>query len=244
MRLSRWLLAAALAALCPLVAADAPLLVQFDPENSPFMYLAPGTKDGAAGLYPGIIQEAFKRMGVAVTLKAIAWKQALADADAGKAGIGGIYKNDERVKKYEYSEALFAERILAYSSKSHRVTELKDGMTVGVQSGWSYGSKFDSERKAGKYKVVEGTDLTNFKALDEGKVDVVLAAPETATKALGANLEKNYTAIATPVTLNQTFLIFPKNMNKADLIAKFNAVLAAMKADGTVRKIVQGELAK
>lgn len=244
MRAFRWLLTAALAALYPLMAADAPLLVQFDAENPPFMYLAAGTKDGAAGIYPGIIQEAFKRMNMPVTLKAVPWKQATADADASKAGIGGIYKNDERVKKYDYSEFIFAERLLAYTNKKQKLTELKEGMTVGVIAGWSYGTKFDADRKAGKYKVVEGNDLSNFKALDEGKIDVAIAAPETAAKLLGANLEKNYTAIATPVTLNQTFLIFPKGMNKGALITQFNAVLAAMKADGTIRKIVQTEQTK
>lgn len=77
-------------------AAD-PIVVGVDAENPPFMSSVAGK---AAGLYPAIIAEALQTAGVAAKLEAKPWKRCIADMDDGSAGVGGIYKNEERLKKW------------------------------------------------------------------------------------------------------------------------------------------------
>ena len=87
-----------------LVAAPAPLqareTIAFDEADPPFMFVADGKP---AGLYPMLVAEAAQRAGIEVELASMPWKRALAEIDAGKAGIAGIYRNGERLKKYDFS---------------------------------------------------------------------------------------------------------------------------------------------
>jgi ABC-type amino acid transport substrate-binding protein len=113
-------------------ATNSGIVIAVDSGNAPFMYEKSGQ---AAGLYPDLLQEAFKRMGIAASIKAYPWKRALVLGERGEAGIGGIYKTDARVKIYDYSAPLFSEKILIYVKKGsgfefNTVNDLK-GKTLG-----------------------------------------------------------------------------------------------------------------
>mgnify|MGYP003339158857 CR=1 FL=1 len=103
-----------IALLCGLVVlgwstwAAAKDLVLFDEANPPYMY---GSEGKAVGIYPALLAEAFKRAGIEVECQAGPWKRDLAGLDAGANGVGGIYKNAERLLKYDYSDKLFDEVI-------------------------------------------------------------------------------------------------------------------------------------
>jgi polar amino acid transport system substrate-binding protein len=158
------------------------LIIAVDSGNAPFMY----EKDNqAAGLYPLLIQDAFKRMSVAATVEAYPWKRALAMGESGEVGIGGIYKTETRLKIYDYSAPLFSEKLLIYVKKGNgfefnSVNDL-EGRTLGVMSGWSYGDTFDQAKAQGLFKVQEvSTDAANFEKLLLGRVDGVVAIELTA----------------------------------------------------------------
>ena len=44
-------------------------------------------------------------------MEAKPWKRRLADMDSGVVGVGGIYKNEERIKRYGFSEPIFVEKM-------------------------------------------------------------------------------------------------------------------------------------
>lgn len=226
-------------------AAD-PVVVSVDAENPPFMF----GKDGkAAGIYPQIISLAFAKLGVPVTLEAKPWKRALAEIDEGKAGVGGIYKNDERAQKYDFSEPILTENTAVYFNKSKpvdfkSVADLK-GKRVGVIRGWSYGDEFDAARKAGSITADEVTsDKVNFQKLAEGRVDVVLAIEEAGKAVIKAEklsaVEQGKVFLAS----NKAHLAFAKSAKQTELLAKFNKVIADMKQDGTLEKVMVTELSK
>lgn len=222
-------------------------LIQIDQADPPFMYAEGGAP---AGLYPAIVAQAFSRMGVAVGIDAVPWKRALAAADSGSAGIAGIYKNSERLAKYDFSRPFYLERLGVYSrGGALAYAKLQDlyGKTVGVIAGWSYGDEFDAAVKAGKIRVeaVSG-DEGNMRKLALGRVDAVLAIVESAELSLrklglAAEIRRAPAFLAS----YEVHLAFAKSAGKAELLARFDDALRGMKADGSfdslVAKLIAGE---
>jgi polar amino acid transport system substrate-binding protein len=220
--------------------------IMFDASNPPFMYGEEGGK--VLGIYPAILSEAFKRMGVPLETMAVPWKRAISAIDEGSAGVGGIYKNEERLKKYDYSDKLFDEVILVYVKKASPF-DYKDvgslsGKRVGVLRGWSYGDDFDGSVKANKITVDEAeNDAQNFSKLAAGRIDAVLAIKESGDVILSdPGIAEKVIALPTPLSSSPSFLAFNKSSGKGDLLVKFNAALAQMKSDQSMDKLVKSIL--
>lgn len=241
--LGRWLRAVplVLAMLVPASSrAQAPFPVDVDSGNPPFMF---GTPAQAEGLYPELIVAAFERMKRPVQVSAKPWKRALAELDIGIAAVAGIYKTDERVRKYDFSDPLFTERIAVYYNVTRPVhfKELQDlyGKRVGVLLGWSYGDAFDRARNEHKFVVEEVySDSQNFDKLAQGRVDAVLAIEQ-----VGAMQLRNirFSAIErSPAVLVEktTHLAIPRQMNTGGLLTEFNQAMQDLRKDGTYARIL------
>ena len=220
------------------------LVVDVDDANPPFMY----AKDGKpSGIYPQFIEAAFKHMNQPVVISAKPWKKDIEEADAGVAGIAGIYRNPDREKKYDYSDRIFMERISVFFSKAApvayaRIEDLK-GRKVGVIRGWSYGDDFDNARKANLLVAEEAeSDEANFVKLESHQLDAVVAITESGTGLM--TKYKNVGFSATPVSANPTFLIFAKSANEKALLKQFDQAIKDMQASGELKKLVAAALAK
>jgi polar amino acid transport system substrate-binding protein len=228
----------------PLAQAAGGLTIDVDEANPPFMYAQAGK---AAGIYPAIVEAAFKHMNVPVTIDAKPWKRDLEEADAGQAGVAGIYKNAEREKKYDYSDRIFVERISVFYNKKapinySQIGDLK-GKKIGAIRGWSYGDDFDNARKANAFTVDEADgDEASFKKLDAHELDAVVAITEAGSALLPKFKEVGFSA--TPVSANPTFLIFAKSANQKELLQKFNDTIKSMQASGEMKQLVAASLAK
>ena len=231
-----------LATACAFGAASAQeLLVNVDDANPPFMFARDGR---AAGVYPVLMAAVFKEMNAEVLISPKPWRRALSEIDAGSAGLGGIYKNSERLKRYDYSEPMFVERVSLYALRSDTsryagVADLK-GKRVGVIRGWSYGDDFDEARRAGVMVVEEvNSDAQNFSKLAAGRLDVVLAIVEAAEPQLRTH---RTVQLAGSMAENPTYLAFNKSAGMQAFIERFNAALSRMKKSGAVSRIVTEEL--
>lgn len=220
--------------------AQTELLINFDAANPPFMY---GSSNQAEGLYPELIGAVFHQMGRPVSLAAKPWKRALGELDLGIAGVGGIYKTEDRLKKYDFSEPLFVERIVVYynhdKAVNYRMLSDLYGKRVGILLGWSYGDKFDNARKAGKIIVEEVyADTQNFDKLVQGRVDAVLAIEQVGSSLMreprNASVGKSLVFLAE----NPTHLAFNKQMHVEALLSAFNRALNEIKKNGTYTQIV------
>lgn len=226
-------------------AAD-PSVVCVDAENPPFMSSVAGK---AAGLYPALIAEAFQTAGQSVQLDAKPWKRCIADMDDARTGVGGIYKNEERLKKYDFSEQIFVEKMAVFSTKARKleftgVTSLI-GKRVGVMRGWSYGDEFDKAAKEGKITAEEvNSDAQNFQKLSAGRLDAVLAIDEAGATLLKGGHYADVEKSSKYLFENPTFLAFNKSAKQTDVLSKFNKAIDDMRKNGKLGKLASAELSK
>lgn len=213
-----------------------PVVIGFDEGNYPFMYDQGGKP---AGIYPALVSAAFERMGVSLSESVKPWARVLAEAETGGAGVGGLYKNSEREKKYDFSSPIYEEKILVYVSDNQKfvyntIDDLND-KTIGVMHGWSYGDAFDRAKAAHKFRVEEvNNDEQNLQKLMAGRVDAVLGAVQSLDDSIAKLVRANkVVALKKPLTVNNTYIAFPKLTNQKDLLKRFDAAIASMKTDGT-----------
>lgn len=222
------------------------LAVCVDSDNPPFMYQAEGK---AAGLYPALITAAFHPLGEAVKVEAKPWKRCLSDTDEGRAATAGIYKNEERLKKYDYSEPIFVEKMAVYFNQARPLafTGVADlfGKRIGVIRGWSYGDDFDKAVKEGRIAVEDvKSDAQNFQKLMAGRVDAILAIAEAGAMHLKSGQYTRLQRSNRFLFENPTFLAFNKGALQSELLARFNQSLDDMKKSGKFDRIVSSELSQ
>lgn len=223
-----------------------PTRINVDSENAPFMSAQEGKP---SGVYPAVLIAAFARIKQPLVLETKPWKRALLELDQDKAGIGGIYKNDERNAKYDFSEPILTENIVIYfnTDKPIDFKTLADlnGKRVGVIRGWSYGNAFDAARKDGKFTTEDVVnDRANFLKLAHGRLDAVLAVREAGKMVINAEKLTNIDQSKAFLASNQAHLAFNKSAKQTELLAQFSQAIAQMKQDGTLDRIVNEELAK
>lgn len=199
--------------------------IAVDSENPPFMFQK---NNSAEGLYPRLIKKLFANLPYDVKIEALPWKRALYLLDEGKVAVAGIYKNNERLKKYEYTDQIFVEKILIYAQKNKAIhfdsiTDLKN-YKIGVIRGWSYGQEFDDAVTRGLISIEENnSDQLNFKKLVIGRLDAVIAVEESAKLALKrSEFAASVRALDKPLTVNATYIAFKKQNTNNALIKAIN----------------------
>ncbi len=220
------------------------LLINFDEAHPPYMQDDSGQ---VRGIYPALVAAAFARINTPVRLEAKPWARAIRELDGGTAGLGGIYKNAERLKKYDYSEALLVETITVYVHKDRSLayTQLGDlfGKRVGVMRGWSYGDAFDQGRTGGLIQAESvSSDEQNFQKLERGRIDALLAIGDSVAPLLAAY--PNIRASGPPLIQAPAFLAFAKEANLAPLLRRFDQAIRDMKASGEFHQILSAELSR
>lgn len=203
-----------------------------------------GHQKYAFGLYPKLIQKIFDRLNQPIEIKALPWKRALKTMDKESIGIAGIYKNKQRIQRYDYSQPFYDESLLIYVRKGQEFEfwDLDDlaGKTIGLNSGWSYGEKIDLAVKNGIFKGEEAlNNMLNFRKLVRARVDGIIVDKVAALIVIdNENISDKVVQLKIPVSINPVYTAFPKKTNKKGLINAINYELSNMKADGTFKTII------
>jgi polar amino acid transport system substrate-binding protein len=224
------------------------IVIAVDQANPPFMY-RDGQTGIASGFYPLLITAVFKRAGIPVSVVAYPWKRALTLGESGETGIGGIYDNEQRRHIFDYSDPLYTEKVVIYTRKGqplfYKNIDSLNGKRIGVIRGWSYGDSFDQARAKGRFVIDESvSDVMNFqKLIARNEIDAILTidkSGEKCVKEIGAQnkVEKE------KINLSEltTHIVFAKKLNRKAVINDLNKALAAIKSDGTYRKIERESL--
>lgn len=223
-------------------AGDArPVHVAVDAAYPPYMF----GNDPAQGLYPEIIRAAFASVGISAKVIGYPWKRALTLGYEGKAAVGGIYQNLERMAVFDYSEPLYRETLRVVVKAGHAfayrgVVDL-GGKRVGVNRGWSYGEVFDSARRAGLFVVEEAADnQANLAKLMLGRLDCIIADDLSLAQIVAhMGWDGQVQALDVPAVVNSVHLVFAQRSGKAGLLDMFNQGLVNIKESGTYTRIVE-----
>ena len=222
------------------------IVVDVDAENPPFMSSRAGD---AVGLYPALIRAALGRCHDHVRVQAKPWKRAFVEIDKAQAGVGGLYRNAERLAKYDFSDPIYVENIAVF----YRTVQPFDfrtvadlyGKRVGVLRGWSYGDDFDVAKRNGSIATEEvSSDRSNFLKLTDGRLDAVLAIEESGQAAMAASGLHGIEQANAYLASYPVYLAFNRKAAKSDLLVCFNKALAEMKQDGAFERIVRQELGR
>lgn len=223
----------------PTVRAAEPTVVGVDSNNPPFMYADAGQ---AVGLYPVLLRALFAQAGLALKLEAKPWKRCLQDTDEGRAGTGGIYKNEERLRKYDFSEPLFVERMAVYQHRSRPLgfdsLESLHGKRVGVARGWSYGDSFDKAVREGVIHTEEvSADAQNFQKLSNQRLDAVLAIEEAGAAQMAQTGMQDIVKSPRYLFENPTYLAFAKSAQQGATLAAINRALETLRRQGRLQAL-------
>ena len=216
-----------------------------DANNPPFMYA--DARQQAAGIYPALVRALFDRLNEPVLISPLPWRRVLRSLEDGGAGVAGIYWSDARQTWLDYSAPLYEERIMIYQRKGGRpLRDLTDlhGLEVGVLAGWFYSQALSEAAARGEVNLQPlSEDARNLGKLARGRLDAVLAVAESGDAALyQLGLEDEISCSKAPLLNKATYIAFPKAARRQALLARINATLARMRADGSLQRITRQAL--
>ena len=207
----------------------------------PYIYL---NNDGIpAGIDVEIATEAFRRMGYAARFETIDWEQKTTLVESGALDcIWGCFSMDGREEAYRWAGPYMVSRQVVAVDADSSIRSLSDlaGKTIAVQS---TGKPEELFLSGSDPRVPQGVDVLSienrsvqYAMLACGYVDGI-AAHETGILQYGKDNAVDFRILEEPLLVTGLGIAFAKNDTRG-LDSQLNAVLAQMRADGTLERIV------
>jgi polar amino acid transport system substrate-binding protein len=223
--------------------------------SAPYQMDAPNTAGALAGIDIEITKEAVRRAGLGVHLDLETWETQLARLLSGEADIasGAVLAAGEETRflvSVPYRQMRTAFYTRQGDDGRHALEDvpalLENDPTfrLGIVAGRRFGQPaLDAaiERLARDGRIVPvQSEQENFANLLEGRIDGFLADRlNAATAALAAGLKFSAQETILPGTTPVRFL-FSRQTVDPDTVQRFDAALADMESDGTIRQIIHG----
>lgn len=218
--------------------------IAFPTDYPPYSYL--DNKNQLVGLYPKFFNVIKDRLGdnIKINFKPMPFVSGMDLAQSGLVGLVGVFKNSSREKIYNFSDALFEEKVTVYvqKGKSFEFANLKDlrGKTLALVKGYSYGNQVD-RAKAKKYfnYILTDSDTDSFKVLLSGRVHAILVDDIVANRIIyKLEINDKIEKLKMAAGENSTYLIWAKKLDRADFFKRFNEALTIMQIDKSYSKLV------
>lgn len=212
----------------------------------PKMFL--GKNGHPTGFMTELTEEIVRRAGFTPRVVSMPWVAAVKSAAEGKGFITNLSKNPEREKNFLFSDPIYEDRVLIVSLKKSRIeanglAELK-GRKVGLLRGVSYGEAFERDLKGVVAEPDDGVEQ-RVRRLISQRIDAAIISGGFASVRYNAELSGvplvNFKVHSTPLAIDHNHIAITKTRaDAAATIEKLNAAIAAVKADGTAKKILAG----
>lgn len=197
------------------------------------------------GYVAAVVKEAFKRNGVEVEFQFHQWTRTVGLAKAGE--VDGYFPEyyAENIKEYaKFSVPFPGGPLVFFKLKNNNVSfsSLEDlkGLKIGVVKGYTNSKDFDEADFLLKDPAKD--DLTNFKKLAAGRIDLLVADKFVGLELLKDQLPDYVDEIVfMEKSLEEKDLfvcISKKAVNGAAFLKAFNEGVEQMKGDGTIAKIM------
>lgn len=201
------------------------------------------------GVAVELVRELFRRLHVKLTIELVPWNRVLKMAEVGRAdGITLLMRNEERDRFLVFSdEVLEAKEVFYYKRDRFRAftwrsfNDLKP-YKIGLVHGYTYGEGFvRAIEKLGLRIDYCDTDQNGLQKLMAGRIDLFLCDELVGRSqlALNADMKKALLASLDPVTVYSYYVAFSRLSEAKALLPEVNQVIAEMKADGVIDRILE-----
>lgn len=192
-----------------------------------------------------VTKEAFKRVGYDVKISYLPWARALANVmDGTDEALLGVYYNDERAAKMQYSELIGKSDIVFFKMASTHITynKLEDlkPYTIGTIINTSLTPEFDNSAYIKKEAVPDY--IANIKKLIAGRIPLFVDKKYVVLNTIKKQFPEYYEKIdylPKPLTEGRYYNAFSKKITGYEQkVSDFNNGLKMIIKDGTFDKIM------
>jgi len=204
---------------------------------------------GAKGLVIELVHEVFARMKRPVKIEFYPWVRATALVEAGVAdAIFTIKPTPQREERMIFpQEAILTQDFVFFVRKDSPYRFDGDFQSlaaarIGVVLNTSYSKRFDTAAAQGAFHRIDAASSyeLNFRMLLARRVDAVICSRLVGWRYLeGMGGTAQVMVSGPPVETTVSYLAFSRKPGAEQLAAKFDQVLAKMKADGSFAAIMQ-----
>ncbi|MEO9385350.1 substrate-binding periplasmic protein [Chromobacterium phragmitis] len=200
------------------------------------------------GFVNRVVREAFAREGVQVRFEYMPWARALEALRNGNAQASSFWFDDPvKAKEFLYSAPLSEHREVLFHRKDvtvpswQKLPELR-ALRFGATRGYTYTAEFRQLTKQGMLKVEEANDdKTNLLKMLAGRIELFPIDEFTGWQLLSSDAFPRgahdlVTTESRPFSIQYGHLLMPRSARNEQLMARFNAGLAKLKADGTLER--------
>ena len=207
-------------------------------------------EEATTGVGVRLMHAIFDRLdGVELSIPMIPWKRALREVRRGtKDGIAILLKTPKREQYMVYSDELFR----SFNTVWYSTANFPNGFfwqqyddfkpyTIGVVQGHSYGDELDQMIDAGTLAAIKVSSVRQlFAMLRKGRIQLAIA-----DRLVGDAFARQYTgssrrlrAAKKPAAGEVYYIAFSKKSKARHLIPAINRVVAEMKKEGVIEKLV------
>ncbi|QEL55302.1 substrate-binding periplasmic protein [Chromobacterium paludis] len=200
------------------------------------------------GFVVNVVREAFHRLGRPIHVTVYPWGRSLAMVEGGQAdAIFTVYKTPEREALLDYShQVLMPQTVSLFALKDSAIPFDGDlralaGLRFGVVRAVSYGAVFDAAVKAGSIRIadVAASGEQNMDKLLARRFDILVSNRYGAWDiARRRRAEGRIRELQPPLEEIPSYIAFSRKPQLAGLRDRFDAVLQAMKQDGSYQRII------
>lgn len=221
----------------------APVLLNTGNDYAPFT----DEKLPEGGMLTELVKRVFKEMKQEIKIHWLPWARGYNEAKSGAYAATFPYVHTAaRDSEFLYSDPLYVIQLKVFAKPSFSVDPAKPdsfrGKTICLPLGWAPPAKLEPLLNDGSLHRQQPKDISSCaKMVARGRADFFVTDTIQGAKAIaGDNLgPADITTLSTPVESTALHLIASKsNPKSAPLLAKFNAALKALKAEGVYDKIV------
>ena len=210
------------------------LTISTSPDFPPFEY----TDDNSniIGIEPDLMAIIAEKLGLELVIDAMDFDSALLAAQQGKsdAVVSGVTVTEERKTVFDFTDTYITitQAIVSKEAKNVTMDSLK-GLTIGVQRGTT-GHIYAEDDFGEDHVVAYDTFSTVFQALMNDQVDCILMDDAVAK----AYVARNPGLVINASTYEPENFAFGVSKGNTGLHDAINKVLAELKEDGTVQKLI------
>ena len=156
--------------------------------------------------------------------------------------IFNFYKNPDRLKIFDYSDAFVDNPLVIFSKNEINFTgKIEDlaGLTIGTMRGYTYSPEFDKAVAERKITVDETeSHETNFRKLAAGRIDIYIVERRVGEYILlKLGLRDNFVINRTPLITQTGFVGIEKTNPNKQYLEVINKGLKRLRDSGEINKI-------